>query len=139
MPSSAAASCRRSADSARFDCTALHCCASLSGALGRMLRQCRLSRWLQDEVIFQEPEWLIGYLLGRRRAPSRKQPKLGDQRRLHAVDHISLDIGAGLLEQMGDDLVMAGRIDQKVNMRWPHRADLGSAHQLPTLPSIGME
>ena len=32
---------------------------------------------------------------------------------------------------MGDDLVMAGRIDQKVNMRWPHRADLGSAHQLP--------
>src|SRR5436190_8515631 len=30
---------------------------------------------------------------------------------------------------MGDDLATAGRIDQEMNMRWPHRANLGARHQ----------
>jgi len=46
-----------------------------------------LSLPVQHKIIFQQPERLPD-ICRRRRAAGGKQPKLGDQRRLHAVNHV---------------------------------------------------
>src|SRR5712672_3224477 len=83
--------------------------------------------FLQHEVVIDHIEGGVDFLPVRRHA-GRLLDEVDDQRLLHAVDHVGLDIGAAALEQMGDDAMIAGRIGEM----------LVFFTSSPTGPSIGM-
>src|SRR5215212_3056636 len=84
---------------------------------------------LQHEVVLHLVELRVDGLAVRRLA-GRPLDELDDQRRLHAVDHVVVDVLVALLEQVRDHAVIAGRGDCEMDVRRPHVAHVRPAEEL---------
>src|SRR5271166_3630429 len=94
-------------------------------------------RLLQGEVVTNDIERRIDGLAGRRLAARGQVLEIDDQRRLHAVHDIAFYVLAAALEKMGDQAMMSRRLDQEMDVRGAHMADIGLVHQLAHGPVHG--
>src|SRR5258705_3413260 len=86
-----------------------------SGARRRLRRGGLGGALLQHEVVIDHIEGGVDFLPVRRHAGGLLD-EVDDERLLHAVDHVGLDIGAAALEQMGDHTMIAWRLHAEMAM-----------------------
>src|ERR1051326_8594710 len=86
---------------------------------------CRLGDrgFLQHEIVVHDVERALERLAGRRLA-GRHFLEIDDQRFLHPVHHVVVEVAVAALEQMGDDAVIARRLDREMDVRRPEMADV---------------
>src|SRR5712692_7806631 len=84
---------------------------------------------LQHEIVVHLIERAFERLAVRRLAAG-DLLEIDDERFLHTVHHVVVDITIAAPEQMGDDAVVAGRLDHEMDVRRPVMADVRALDQL---------